>query len=346
MIRLGIVGCNYGRAVLLPAFRADPRCEVVALAGSDAARTQSVARDAGIARAYGHWNDLVSDASIDAIAIATPPELQPQIAIAALKNGKAVFAEKPLAVDVSGARDMLRQALASRKPVMVDFEFAELPAWRRAKALLDGGAIGTLRHAAVSWHVENRATQLRLKSWKTNAGHGGGALGNLVSHCFYYLEHFCGPIRDISARTFGLPDEGTPSESSVSMSGAFASGAAYMLSMSAASYLGSGHRIEFYGEDGTLVLWNTTSDYMRGFRLLHAKRPAMALEEIDGLNEPDPYPDGRIAPVARLATRFLDAIENGTEPSPGIQAGVRVQDLIDAARRSHANGGMALAADA
>ena len=39
MIRLGIVGSNYGRTVLLPAFRADPRCEVVALAGSDAART-------------------------------------------------------------------------------------------------------------------------------------------------------------------------------------------------------------------------------------------------------------------------------------------------------------------
>ena len=42
MIRLGIVGCNYGRAVLLPAFRADPRCEVVALAGTDAARTAAL----------------------------------------------------------------------------------------------------------------------------------------------------------------------------------------------------------------------------------------------------------------------------------------------------------------
>ena len=39
VIGVGIVGCNYGRTVLLPAFRADPRCEVVALAGTDAART-------------------------------------------------------------------------------------------------------------------------------------------------------------------------------------------------------------------------------------------------------------------------------------------------------------------
>jgi predicted dehydrogenase len=345
VIRLGIVGCNYGRTVLLPAFRADRRCEVVALAGSDPERTRALARESGIARGHARWDDLVADPSVDAVAIATPPRLQPEIAIRALANGKHVFAEKPLAPDIDGAVAILSAARASKKAVMVDFEFAELPAWCRAKAMIDGGALGALRHVVVSWQVENRATQLRLKSWKTSTEQGGGALGNLVSHCLYYLEHFCGPIRDLSARTFGLPGEDTP-KSSVSMCGAFASGAAYMLSMSAASHLGSGHRIEFYGEDGTLVLWNATSDYMRGFRLLHARRPAAALDEVGGLDEPDSYPDGRIAPVARLVVRFIDAIENGTEPSPGITAGVRVQTLIDAARRSHAGGGAALAVNA
>ena len=47
--------------------------------------------------------------------------------------------------------------------------------------------------------------------------------------------------------------------------------------MSCASYLGSGHRLEFYGEDGTLTLVNETADYMRGFRLQPAaRRPAGA----------------------------------------------------------------------
>ena len=44
MIGVGIVGCNYGRTVLLPAFRTDPRCEVVALAGTDRARTAGLRR--------------------------------------------------------------------------------------------------------------------------------------------------------------------------------------------------------------------------------------------------------------------------------------------------------------
>src|SRR3569833_1924313 len=88
MIRVGIVGSNYGRTVLLPAFRADARCNVVALAGSDLARTRGLADAAGIARAYGDWRALLADAEIDAVAIATRPGLQPAIALAALARGK------------------------------------------------------------------------------------------------------------------------------------------------------------------------------------------------------------------------------------------------------------------
>ena len=91
MIRLGIVGCNYGRAVQLPAFRTDGRCEVIALAGSDTARTARIAQESGIANAFGNWADLVEDSKVDAVAVATPPALQPQIATRALSLGKPVF---------------------------------------------------------------------------------------------------------------------------------------------------------------------------------------------------------------------------------------------------------------
>jgi predicted dehydrogenase len=50
------------------------------------------------------------------------------------------------------------------------------------------------------------------------------------------------------------------------------------------------------------------------------------------------YPDGRIAPVSRLAKMFFDAIETGATASPGFAEGYRVQLLIDAARRSHQQG--------
>ena len=233
---------------------------------------------------------------------------------------------------------MLRQATRQGLPTMIDFNFTQIMAWLRAKAMLDAGAVGALRHVTVHWHVDSPSLRLRMRNWKTLGDDSGGVLGNFISHCFHYLEWFCGPIAGLSARIGGLPSEGGL-ETTVAMALQFKSGPLVTLSMSCASFLGAGHRIEFFGEDGTLVLHNPGADYMRGFELFHAKRPAAALERI-AVTDPDDarYPDGRIAPVSRLAKKFFDAIESGGTPAPGFAEGYRVQRLMDAARRSHSQG--------
>jgi predicted dehydrogenase len=339
LIKIGIVGCNYGRLVQLPAFRLDPRCEIVALAGRDAARTTELANAAQIPLAFGNWQQLVEHPDVDAVAIAATPDLQPAIAIRALELGKPVFAEKPMAADLAGAEAMTQAAAASGRPTTVDFGFCEILSWRRAKALLDEGAIGRLRHVAVNWNVENYATRMRIRNWKTSAADGGGALGNFVSHSFHYLEWLCGPIVGMSARLSGLPDD-PAMETNAAISVAFQSGAAGTLAMSSASYLGSGHRLEFYGEDGALRLINDTADYMRGFQLSMAQRPAGALTAVDVVDPVDlRFPsDGRIAPVSRLVAGFLDAIENGQPTAVGFAQGLRVQALLDTARRANNRG--------
>jgi predicted dehydrogenase len=336
LIRIGIIGCNYGHTVHLPAFRLDPRCEVVALAGTDSARAAELARAADIPLAFGNWTELVEHPSVDAVTIATPPALQPEIALRALELGKPVFAEKPMAADLAGAKAMARAAAASGQATMVDFNFSAIPSWRSAKTLLDQSAIGRLRHVAVNWNVENQATRMRLKNWKAQGEHGGGALGNFVSHSFHYLEWLCGPICGLSARLSGLPDA-PAMETHASINLAFGSGAAGSLTMSSASYLGSGHRLEFYGEDGSLTLINTTTDYMRGFELRLVRRPAteLALIAVDDPVDRSFPADGRIAPVSRLAADFLDAIAHAKPAWPGFAEGFRVQGLLDAARRAH-----------
>src|SRR5262245_42914829 len=183
MIRVGIVGCNYGRTVQLPALRADPRCQVTALAGSNAARTDELARAAGVPKAYGDWRALVDDPAVQVVAIATMPALQAQVALRALELGKPVFAEKPMASTLDDALAMLRRAELGRLPTMVDFNFHQVASWQRAKSMLDDGAIGALRHVVLQWHVENRAIQMRMRNWKTLSDDGGGVLGNFISHC-------------------------------------------------------------------------------------------------------------------------------------------------------------------
>ena len=337
MIGVGIVGCNYGRTVLIPAFRHDPRCEVVALAGTDSARTAEFARAAKVPHGLGAWQALVEEREVAIVAIAVPPKLQPAIAQRALELGKPVFLEKPLASDLTGAQLILESACKSGRPTVIDFNFPELPSWQHAKALLDDGAIGRLRNVVVTWNFENQATRQRLESWKTRSEGGGGILGNFVSHCFYNLEWLCGPISSLTARVFALPDG--KADGSIALALAFASGAGGSLQVSSASFLGSGHRIELYGEEGTLVLSNPSADYFRGFELRLGHRGEDALKAIP-IEEAhaDQSIDSRAGAVGRLVRRFVDACESGGTPSPGVADGYRVQCLIDAAQCAHATG--------
>jgi len=205
--------------------------------------------------------------------------------------------------------------------------------------MLQQHAIGPLRHVVIHWHTESYTNRARLDNWKSSSQLGGGALSNFVSHSLHYLEWFIGPIAGLFARLFQIPKDPRPAETSVSVAMEFRSGAAGMLTMSAAAFPGSGHRIEFYGENGSLVLENPGNDYMRGFRLWHCQRPASepALVAVNDQEEAQ-WEDGRILPLSRLAKKFFDWIELGTPARPDFRDGLRVQELIAAAQRSHQSG--------
>ena len=338
LLKLGVVGLGYGADVLVPAFRSDPRVEVVAIAGRVAARVQAVARELGIGQAYSDWRVMVDRDVIDAVTVAVPPWAQREICEFAFLHDVHVFAEKPLASTLADAEEMARSANRSSCANVVDFNFREIAAFREAEEKLRAGAIGSMRHIAVTWQVESHSNRARLLNWKSDKNAGGGALFNFVSHSLNYLEGFAGKIVGLSARLAGLPGDPRPNDSFVSMAFAFANGAAGSLVMSAAAFRGSGHRIDIHGEDGTIVLVNDTPDYMRGFRLLLARRPSN-LEEVGTVaSEADAWDDGRVLPVSRLARRFINWTEGGTRVVSDFAAGLRVQELLEAARLSHRTG--------
>ena len=102
-VRLGIIGAGFGQYVHLPAFRSVPECRVIAIAAGSLKSAERAARQGHVPKAYGDWRKLVRDPEVDAISIAVPPVLQPGIARLALKYGKPVFYEKPLAVTLKAA---------------------------------------------------------------------------------------------------------------------------------------------------------------------------------------------------------------------------------------------------
>jgi predicted dehydrogenase len=334
-ITIGVFGIGFGRQVHVPAFRADSRCVIAGICANRFDRAQRAADELNISKAYRDGREMIEDSSIAAVAIATPPSVQAPLALAAARAGKHLFCEKPLALDHAQAAEILAAAREKHVVHAMDFTFPELDAWQKARQTLQTGGLGAIRQVALTWRVETYSYRVQTGSWKTGSGPDGGTLNNFASHTFYYLEWLLGPISSLAARLTSPPGQ---SEARADLWLQFAAGFPATVSISADAFLGPGHRLEIYGEDGSLVLENPAATYLRGFTLRVATRAGRAFEEIPAV-QPDTQPDDRIAAVSRIARRFLDAIESGGSVTPNLEDGLRVQTLMDAARASDRGSG-------
>ncbi|MCC7418290.1 MAG: Gfo/Idh/MocA family oxidoreductase [Acidobacteria bacterium] len=345
-LRVAIVGLGFGERVLVPAFRSDPRCEIAGVCARREDRAREAAARLGVPRAFASWRDAIAHPGVDALAIATPPAAQPEIALAAIRAGRHVFCEKPLATCEAEAAALRDAAAEAGVAGMIDFEFPEIPAWQRARELVASGRLGPLREVVVSWHSETRASrQIALRrarggppgaaddetpDWKTQPAAGGGALNAFASHCFHYLEWLLPPVRALWTPPFA----GDAADSLVLLALELADGTHATVSIGTAAFLGDGHAITCYGEAGTLRLANRTDDLGTGFELALGTRGAGALERVPVAPLAPIGDDGRVPLVARLVQRFADWALEGTPARPDLSDGVRVQALLDAAWRA------------
>lgn len=334
MIRVGIIGIGFGQHAHVPAFRHNEHCVVTGLCASTHDRARNVAERLGIPKYYGDWRILVDDPDIDAISIATPPEMQHEIAMVAFSKKKPVFCEKPLSTTLTRAEAMLTAAHHAGVPHMVDLEFGEIAQWQEAKALIQRGDLGNIRHAAVSWHVESYAARMSLKSWKTIGGaSGGGVLNSFVSHVFHYVEWLLGDIHRLTAKTFS-PHSREPSrgETEAILGLELAGGESVSVSVSNRACGGTGHRVEVYGEKGSLVLDNPVASGIVAFDLWRGDGRSLRLTPRSC--ERASSMDGRTAAVGQLVDRFVKWMRTGVAASPSFVEGVRIQYLLELARRS------------
>lgn len=329
-LNIGIIGLGFGSQVHVPAFRRDSRCRVAAIAGRNAEKAAAAAHQLSIESSYGNWRALVENPGIDAVSIAVPPCEQAAIAKGALEAGKHVFCEKPLAPAGAEAAELYETAKAARRVHAIDFIFPELPLWLKARDLIRGGELGEIRHAHLDWHVETYASKVKARSWKNDPDHGGGVLNNFVSHVAYYIEWLFGEIDSLIAALRG-PDG--RAETCVQAALDMKAGFPVFLSVASDAFLGRGHCLTVYGDEGTMLLENRTADYAAGFELSMGTRATGSIQLIER-DEPKAGVDGRVAPVARLVSRFMDAIVDGTPMIPNFGDGLRAQMILDEMRSS------------
>lgn len=168
-------------------------------------------RAAGGAARYGYeeycrdWKELVNDDRIDVFDNCGPDPVHPDPCIAALKNGKHVICEKPMAISVEDARRMRDAAACSPGKAMSVFNYRFLPAVQLAKSLIAGGRIGTLYHMRVQYlQMAGHDPSLPAdRPWYSGWPHSGGLQG-IGSHAIDQCRFLIGEIKSVSAlvRTF------------------------------------------------------------------------------------------------------------------------------------------------
>ncbi|SDW61001.1 Predicted dehydrogenase [Amycolatopsis xylanica] len=146
MLRIGVLGAaRIAPAALLRPARASAEVEVAAIAARDPARAREYAAKHGIPKAYGDYESMLADPSLDAVYNPLPNGLHGRWTLAALKAGKHVLCEKPFTANASEARQVAEAARSAGLVVMEAFHYRYHPLFRRAVAVVRGGELGAIR---------------------------------------------------------------------------------------------------------------------------------------------------------------------------------------------------------
>ena len=145
-IRWGILStAEIARVKVIPAMQKGSLTEVTAIASRELGRAQAVARQLGVPRAYGTYQELLSDPEIEAIYIGLPNHLHVEWAVKAVEAGKHVLCEKPLAMSVQEIRKLVAARDRTGRKVGEAFMVHTHPQWLKARELVRSPAFGELR---------------------------------------------------------------------------------------------------------------------------------------------------------------------------------------------------------
>ena len=140
--RIALVGCGYWGPKVIRAAVSLPEVEVAALVDRELSLARSVQRHFPAARIEASLTDILTDESIDAVIVATPPETHVELAAEALAAGKHVLVEKPLALSAADCRSLGEQAQAAGLVLMVGHTFRFSPAVQHVRELLAQRELG------------------------------------------------------------------------------------------------------------------------------------------------------------------------------------------------------------
>ena len=310
-MRLGLVSTAEINQALLAAPPAE--VEIVAVASRDGARAQAYASEHGIERPHASYEALLADDGVDAVYISLPNGMHHEWTLKAIEAGKHVLVEKPYSRRSAEVEEAWDAAAEAGVVVMEAFMWRHHPQAAKARSLVEGGAIGRLRHirTTFSFPLFDRAN-IRMV-----ADLDGGALMDVGCYCISGARLLGGePVQVFGEQVVG------PTGVDVDFYGTLQFPDDVVAQFDASFTLPKRQRLEAIGEEGTLVLeapWR--SDW--GGRVL-----------VDG--EPVDVPAAD--PYTLELTNFAAAVAGESKPLLGRADALTQARVIEALYRSAESG--------
>lgn len=198
-IGVGLVGTGFARSTQAPAFQLCDGAELVAVCSGNHENALRVASEFKIKHACESHEQLIDLEEVDLVVVSAPPYLHHPVTMSALKAGKHVICEKPMAMNSAEAQEMVAIASEAHRLAIIDHELRFNPTWRRMKELVDGGFLGDLYHVSVTIASGFRHSAQRPWNWWSQKSAGGGLLGALGSHAIDAMRWMFGEIDSVSA---------------------------------------------------------------------------------------------------------------------------------------------------
>jgi len=339
---IAVVGMGFGGRVQVPVFQAHPGTTVRSICSGTRQRAQRTATEFAIEHFTDDYREAIDRPDVDVVSIVTPPHLHMPIALEALAGGKHVLCEKPFALNAREARRMVAAAKRAKRSGMVDHEFRWIPARCRLKELIDKGWAGDVQRIAIletsTWMA--KGSTLRY-AWQSQKKFGGGLLGAIGSHFIDFCRWIAGDVKSASAELATLVkkrprEDGTlgdvDADDNVSLRLRIGKDAIASVNLCATTnaQLSS---VYVLGSNGVLHIRGSELYGVRAGRepvpvTAPAKFPAKQFEGGHHL----------LGPFYALVTEMIKQIRGEPSQVPTFEDGLRVQEVIDAARQSARSG--------
>jgi len=231
-VRLGVIGAGlFANATLLPALKTLKDVELVGIASAGGLHAQHSAKKFGFAYATSEEDQLLNDSQINTIAILTRHDTHADLAIKALKAGKHVFVEKPMAVDSDQLEALIHQLAESNAQLfMVGFNRRFAPLAVELSKFLGG------RTEPLHIHYRINAGFIPAKHWVHDSVLGGGRIIGEGCHFVDFIT-FLAEAVPVAVTVHALPDVGKYYGDNVSMTFTFPDG-----SIGVVDYLANGDK--------------------------------------------------------------------------------------------------------